>query len=394
MKVNSLLYALFVLLFSQQVFAQTANSGGQFTLKALLHGTHADTVFINYTSDTGKNVFESKPVINNEFIITGSINQPVKATISFKTNGEAVSEKSYWESTKEVYLEPGQLTLKGDPSNMPALTLTGSKTQLELDELNRQTADIHKAMNQLDRQFDQYVKEKNKEKIAEIHLKNQVYEDKEKDINYKFFLAHPNSYLTANKILSYIEVMGIDSIKQVYNNYSAEIKATQIGKKLAVEINKIEKGAGAPGNMASTFTANDIDGKSLSLADFRGKYLILDFWASWCVPCRKGNPHMIILYNTYKNKGLDIIGVSDDGTNAKAWKNAVVQDNIGIWHHVIGNPNYIRNDPNDIDKKYGIRTLPTKILVDPSGKIIGRFGDNLGGTDEDLDKMLASIFNK
>jgi thiol-disulfide isomerase/thioredoxin len=394
MKTNNLLYTLFVLLFSQQVFAQTANSGGQFTLKARLSGAHADTVFIRYASDTGKNVFESKPVVNNEFTITGSISQPVNATISFKTNGEAVSEKSYWESTKEVYLEQGELTLKGDPSNVPALTLTGSKTQLELDELNGQTTDIHKAMNQLNHQFDQYLKEKNKEKIAETHVKYQNCQDKEKDIDYKFFLAHPNSYLTANKILSYIEVMGIDSIKQVYNNYNAEIKATHIGGKLAAEINKIEMGAGTPGIIAPTFTANDLNGKPLSLGDFRGKYLILDFWASWCVPCRKGNPHMIVLYNTYKGKGLDIIGVSDDGTNAKAWKNAVVQDNIGIWRHVIGNPNYNRNDPNDIDKKYGIRILPTKILIDPSGKIIGRFGDNLGSTDEDLDKMLASIFNK
>ncbi|MDB5087610.1 MAG: hypothetical protein JWR09_1604 [Mucilaginibacter sp.] len=384
----------FLLGIPASIVAQVAKPAQQFILKGSLSGTHVDSVFFHYASDTGKYVWGAKPVLNNEFTINGSISDPTKAVISFKTNGEVRSDRTYWEIKKEVYLEPGKLTLKGDPSNISALTLTGSKTQLEFDELNRQTADIHEAMNQVGHEFDQYLKEKNKEKIAESHAKYQNCEDKEKDIDYKFFLAHPNSYLTANKILSYIEVMGIDSIKQVYNNYNAEIKATHLGEKLAAEIKKIDKGAGTPGNIASTFTANDIDGKYLSLGDFRGKYLILDFWASWCVPCRKGNPHMIVLYNRYKSKGLDIIGVSDDGTNAKAWKNAVVQDNIGIWHHVLGNPNDKRDDPNDLNKKYGIRTLPTKILVDPSGKIIGRFGDNLGGTDEDLDKILASIFNK
>ena len=384
----------FLLGIPASMVAQVAKPAQQFILKGSLNGTHVDSVFFHYSSDTGKYVWGAKPVLNNEFTINGSISDPTKAVISFKTNGEVRSDKTYWETNKEVYLEPGELTLKGDPSNMPALTLTGSKTQLEFDELNRQAADIHKAMNQVGHEFDQYLKEKNKEKIAESHAKYQNCEDKEKGIDYKFFLAHPNSYLTANKILSYIEVMGIDSIKQVYNNYNAEIKATHLGEKLAAEIKKIDKGAGAPGNIAPTFTANDLNGKPLSLGSFKGKYVILDFWASWCVPCRKGNPHMIVLYNTYKSKGLDIIGVSGDGTNAKAWKNAVVQDNIGIWHHVIGNPNYMRNDPNDVDKKYGVRTLPTKILIDPSGKIIGRFGDNLGGTDEDLDKMLASIFNK
>jgi len=389
MKVNKLLYGFVVLLFSQQVFAQIANTGSRFTLKGKLTGPHIDTIFVSYQSDTGKFVYQAKPVINNEFIISGIISNPVEAVISFKTNGETTSYKPYLESTKIIYLEAGKLTITGNASNPPALILNGSKSQADLDELDKETLSIHEGMNRVDRQFNQYQKEKNKAKLVELHAAYEGYADKEKDVDYKFFLSHSNSYITANKVLSYTDVMGLDSLKKVYNNFSKEIKVTHLGAKLASEIKKMQSGNGTPGSQASAFTAIDINGKPLSLADFKGKYVIVDFWASWCVPCRKGNPHMISLYNNYKSKGLDIISVSNDGGNA--WKNAVEQDKVNIWHNVFSG---LPSSADYINNKYGVRTLPTKILIDPNGKIIGRFGDNLGGTDEDMDKMLTSILNK
>lgn len=126
---------------------------------------------------------------------------------------------------------------------------------------------------------------------------------------------------------------------------------------------------------------------------------MLDFWASWCVPCRKSNPHMIELYNKYKSKGFDVIGIADDDGKVDVWKKAVEQDNVGIWHNVLRGLDWdmIRKNtpnPNDLDQQYGISSIPTKILIGPDGKILGRYGDSQGGTEEDMDKMLASIFDK
>jgi len=153
---------------------------------------------------------------------------------------------------------------------------------------------------------------------------------------------------------------------------------------------------GAVGSMASGFETKDINGKLLNLKEFRGKYVLLDFWASWCIPCRKSNPHLITLYHKYSAKGFDIIGISDDDQRQIQWKNAVKQDSTNLWHQVlrgaVTTPDQATiANPDDLHQRYNIQSLPVKILIDPAGKIIGRYGDN-DTTDDDLDKALAAIF--
>jgi len=153
---------------------------------------------------------------------------------------------------------------------------------------------------------------------------------------------------------------------------------------------------GAVGSMASGFETKDINGKLLNLKEFRGKYVLLDFWASWCIPCRKSNPHLITLYHKYSAKGFDIIGISDDDQRQIQWKNAVKQDSTNLWHQVlrgaVTTPDQATiANPDDLHQRYNIQSLPVKILIDPAGKIIGRYGDN-DTTDDDLDEALAAIF--
>jgi thiol-disulfide isomerase/thioredoxin len=228
-----------------------------------------------------------------------------------------------------------------------------------------------------------------------LHDQLGPYQNRIKKVTYQFFLDHPNSYLTAQQMRFYVSNMGLDSSLTVYNGFNAELKATAEVKEVAAKIKEIE--SGMPGSMAHGFTKVDINGKTLSLSDFKGKYVILDFWASWCVPCRKSNPHMIELYNKYKSKNLDVIGIADDDGKIAVWNDAVTKDGVGIWHQVLRglNPDMIMKriyNPGDMDELYGVTNIPTKILIDPNGKIIGRYGDQ-GGTDEDMDKKLESIFN-
>jgi thiol-disulfide isomerase/thioredoxin len=394
MKTNRIICTLFALLFWQQGFSQTANSGKQFVLKGSLQGAHIDSVLFYYVNTNGKYEHKSQAVLNNEFILTGSVSHPVSARIMFKNAGEVIPRDAQEDRMRAIYIEPGSMTLTGNPSNMIGLSISGSKTETEFEDLNAKWVPIREEMKPLEEAF---MNEKDHEKAAAIHDQFEPYNTRIKKVVYQFFTDHPNSYVTLDMMKYYIGSMSLDSSKLIYNNFNDTFKETAEGKEIAEKIKAIE--AGMPGSMAPGFTKTDINGKSLSLADFKGKYVMLDFWASWCVPCRKSNPHMIELYNKYKSKGFDVIGIADDDGKVAVWNAAVAKDNVGIWHNILRGlkidmiMKHIKN-PDDLDQQYGIASIPTKILIGPDGKILGRFGDSYGGTEEDMDKMLASIFDK
>jgi len=374
-----------MLLLLQQGFAQSALVDNVFTLHGQLKGTHMDSVLIYYKNNGGKNTFQARPIFNDRFIITDSLTKPAYAIILFKNLGEVITDSAFESRSREVYLEPGPLYLTGDVSLLDSLKLTGSQSQDEWKELNTLTARVRAEMKPLTAKYN---KEKDPEKAAEISTLFEPYEDRIKAISYQFFLTYPNSYVTAHELAYYVRKEGLDSTKRIYNNFNDELKQSDDGVMVEEEIKKME--AALPGNMAADFTVADTAGKAVALADYKGKYVLLDFWASWCPPCRESNAHLVEVFKKYQSKGLNMIGIAWDDETQQAWKKAMVKDHLTLWPNVLCG---VGTD-NDIGEKYAIHFVPTRVLIAPDGKIIGRFGDNNGHADVLLDRQLAVIFKE
>lgn len=345
-------------------------------------------------------------VVKGKFRIEKELNRPV-GELYFLKNPQNFS----MENVVSCYVEPKIMTLTIDNSDWKKSKLTGSVTQDEKYKMDAIQEEIRKKYAS---ELDAYEKsneayrnarsagaseaetEKLKDEASTIQEKLSPYYEELRQASIAYINDNPQSYLSLQSMRFLTMDMKYEEARAMYDKLADTFKSTALAKEVEGEIENMKKGI--PGAAAGDFNTVDIIGKPIQLADFKGKYLLVDFWASWCVPCRKGNPHLVEIYLKYHKSGLEILGVADDDSNPDAWKKAVEKDQIGMWHHVLRGFKMNRetgemNRENDISEGYNISSLPTKILVGPDGTVVGRFGSG-GEKDEDLDKMLAEIFKK
>ncbi|MCJ0741188.1 AhpC/TSA family protein [Pedobacter montanisoli] len=378
-----LLYSLVAFL-SLPGFAQKP-LGSDFTINGKINGMETGYIYLSYQVGEAMQM-DSAAITKGSFVFKGKLSEPVMVSIAAARNIRSIEDPNI----TSVFIEPAVMDMSVSYGTFKQLTLKGSNSNDELEELNRQKAPILKEMEPAQAA---YRSEKDYSKKPALYEKLGPFKARMNKVDLAYISAHPDSYVSAYLMKSKMNLLKLDEVKALYHSFTPRIKASEDGKYVYKEMLELE--SGSPGSLARVFSTIDINGEKLDLADFKGKkYVLIDFWASWCLPCRKGNPHLLSLYSKYKDKGLEIIGMAYDDGNSIGWKKAVEEDKIGVWKHVLRGLKISARSvdaTNDLSKGYGVHVLPTKILIDKNGIIIGRYGGG-GEDDEALDKKLAEIF--
>lgn len=366
----------------------SARAQGEFKIEGQLQGAENKKVML-YRGDDKHQIVDSAIVKNGGFVFAGVLNTPCEYAMLLLGDVSDNHNNTQW----QLALEPGTTTIKGSLFNGNDVLVSGGKTQTELNGLNEELKPLMQQLVALNNEYGAAHTQTERDAIqARMEPIAETYKQRKRT----FYQTHPNSYLSPQYLMEDMNSMSYQKLLEIYEGFSEQVK--QWGWQVSAVKKELDILARVqPGMVAPDFTATDINGKPFTLSKLKGKVVIVDFWASWCVPCRKSNPHMRQLHNKYHKKGLELVYVSDDDNNPAAWRKAVLQDALAGegYHHVLRGLKWDRSKgsagmdhTNDISDKYAIHLLPTKYLIDRDGRIVCKIGE---AENERLDQLIEKL---
>jgi peroxiredoxin len=358
---------LLILLFSATLFTQAQEVKFAGTADKKYDGNKV----VLYNRATGDH--DSATVRDGKFVLT----------TTFKGSSRYFFYSDYELKTKHGYTpfgivitKPGTILVKADMENFSASKIKGSKENID-DLTNKYGQELvnNRKPDTSDPKYKQLIQDYNDFSKARQKLESERLS--------KFITANPASFAAVLLLDNYSTSLEPSTVEDLYATLTHKYKDTRNGKSIAktIEARKIT----ALGKIAPDFSEADTLGTPIKLSAFRGKYVLVDFWASWCGPCRAENPNLVKTFNRFKDKGFTVLSVSLDQPGKKdAWIGAIHKDNL-TWTHVSD----LKFWDNDVAVLYGVKAIPTNLLLDKDGKIVAK---DLRGAE--LDKKLSEFFGE
>lgn len=350
---------------------------GKYTIKGKISGLEKETkVMLSYR--IGKVITEDSAITKNgAFEIKGTVAEPVNATLKLKAlddDGIFTIEKMIAADKQDFFLEKGTVTVNGN-GRMKTALISGGAAQTDYLLLKQQQKPFTDQMTPLTEIMTKAFLAKNNKVVDSLRKIAQPLAEKSDDIELAFIKDHPASFVSWHMVKERSSIINPATFEPLFNGLDQRFRNSAKGKELAAKLDIAKRTA--IGQSALPFTQMDTTGQAISLASLKGKYVLVDFWASWCGPCRAENPHVRDAYAQYHNKNFEIIAISLDDKKAP-WIKAINDDQLP-WLHVSD----LKGWSNEVAKAYGITAVPQNFLLDPNGVIIAK---NLRG-----DKLAAKL---
>jgi len=332
----------------------------------------------------GQNHLDSANITNGHFLFKGRVGAPKSANIKV-IHGELSEMNPVTRPQDDLLpfiIEDKTMLIIGKDSVRNA-AIKGSPANEDNKQITALLKPHYDKYQALNAEYQAQTEEKQRDSayINTLESRAKAIEQEIIAVKMNYVKANPGKYMALMAFNSTLpETFDAIEAEKIFNTLDEKNRKSDLGLELQARIAKVKKTQ--DGAIAPDFVQNDVNGHPVKLSDFRGKWVLLDFWASWCGPCRRENPNLLKTYKTFRDRGFTVLGVSLDKPNDKdKWVAAIEKDGL-IWTQVSD----LKSWDNEAAKLYEVTAIPMNFLINPEGKIVGKY---LRG--EELDKKLQEL---